>query len=164
MLKADVEVRSAQPSDVPALLAMMQALAEFEDYLEDFAVDRPALLRRAFGPAAECQIFVAVADTRLLGYAVVLEIPFTYDLRPTLLLKELYVEQGRRGDGLGRRLLQAVARRAIERGAGRLKWDVLAGNQAAEAFYQRLGGRPDHKWLAYQMNSAALSRLAAPSD
>lgn len=138
----------------------MQALAEFEDYLEDFAVDRPALLRRAFGPAAQCQIFVAVADGRLLGYAVVLEIAFTYDLRPTLLLKELYVERRWRGYGLGQRLMQAVARRAVKRGAGRLQWAVLAGNQAAQAFYQRLGGRPDAKWLAYQMNSAALSRLA----
>ncbi|MEX6502735.1 GNAT family N-acetyltransferase [Pseudomonas zhanjiangensis] len=142
------------------MLELMRALAEFEDYLQDFTVDRSALLQRAFGPAPQCQVFVAVADTSLRGYAVVLEVPFTYDLRPTLLLKELYIEQGWRGRGLGQRLMQAVARWGAGRGAGRLKWDVLAGNQAAETFYRHLGGRPDDKWIGYQMDSAALVRLA----
>lgn len=164
MLKTSIEVRPARPSDIPALLPLMRALAEFEGYLDDFAVDQSAMLQRAFGLEPECRIFVAPTGNRLLGYAVVLEVPFTYDLRPTLLLKELYVAQDQRGKGLGRSLVRAIARWAGQRGAGRLKWDVLAGNQAAETFYQGLGGRPDDKWIAYQMDSAALSRLAEFKD
>ncbi|MFI7866781.1 GNAT family N-acetyltransferase [Ectopseudomonas khazarica] len=153
-------VRPAVPKDVPALIRLMRALAEYEDYLSDFNVDEQALLSRAFGPSAQCRIFVADWLSELAGYAVVLEIPFTYDLRPTFLLKELYIAEHCRSAGLGQALLQQVAIWGLAKGAGRLKWDVLVGNQRAEAFYQRLGGRPDCKWTAYQMGSLEIKQLA----
>ncbi|MDC7825017.1 GNAT family N-acetyltransferase [Pseudomonas sp. BLCC-B13] len=155
-----VRVRAAGLADVPMLLALMRELAAFEDYLMQFAVDEQALRQRAFGPAAQCQVFVAETGRELLGYALALLIPFTYDLRPTVRLKELYVRPARRSSGLGRQLLVELAHWAIEQGAGRLHWDVLAGNERAESFYQRLGGRPVQKWIAYEMDDAVLQRLA----
>ena len=153
-------VREARAEDVPALLPLMRELARFEDYLEDFAVDEEQLTARAFAPEPQCRIFVAETSDRLLGYAVIQELTFTYDLRPTVRLKELYVAPDARSQGLGEQLLAAVARWAKTRGAGRLKWDVLAGNQKAERFYQRLGGQPDTKWIAYTMDHSALAALA----
>jgi GNAT superfamily N-acetyltransferase len=155
-------VREARAEDAPALLALMRELARFEDYLEDFAVDEGQLLAHAFGPQPQCRIYVAEASGQLLGYAVTQELVFTYDLRPTVRLKELYVAPNARSQGLGEQLLAAVSRWAMARGAGRLKWDVLAGNQHAERFYQRLGGRPDTKWIAYTMDSEAMAALAEP--
>jgi GNAT superfamily N-acetyltransferase len=139
----------------------MRALAAFEDYLDDFRVDEQSLRARAFGPTAQCQVFVAQWLGQVVGYAVLLEIPFTYDLRPTLLLKELYVADDYRGKGLGQKLLQHVAMSARTRGVGRLKWDVLTGNHPAMEFYERLGGFQDKKWLAYQLDSHGIERLAA---
>lgn len=153
-------VREARAEDVPALLPLMRELARFEDYLEDFAVDEVQLMARAFAAEPQCQIFVAEASDRLLGYAVTQELTFTYDLRPTVRLKELYVAPDARCQRLGEQLLAAVARWAKARGAGRLKWDVLAGNQKAERFYQRLGGHPDAKWIAYTMDHSAMTALA----
>ena len=155
-----VRVRAAGLADVPMLLTLMRELAAFEDYLAQFAVDEQALRQRAFGPAAQCQVFVAEAEGELLGYALALLIPFTYDLQPTTRLKELYVRPTRRSSGLGRQLLVELAHWARGQGAGRLHWDVLAGNARAESFYQRLGGRPVQKWIAYEMDDAALQRLA----
>lgn len=153
-------IRQACAADVPQLLALMRELAAFEDYLADFAVDEAALHRCAFGPAAQCRIFVAEATGELRGYAVALSIPFTYDLRPTVRLKELYVAPPWRSRELGRRLLAALAQWALEQGARRLHWDVLGGNLRAEDFYRRLGGRPVRKWIAYEMDDAALQALA----
>lgn len=153
-------IRQACAADVPQLLALMRELAAFEDYLAQFAVDEKALRQRAFGPAAQCQVFVAEVEGELLGYALALLIPFTYDLRPTARLKELYVRPAQRSSGLCRQLLVELANWAIEQGAGRLHWDVLAGNARAESFYQRLGSRPVQKWIAYEMDDAALQRLA----
>ncbi|WP_068825892.1 GNAT family N-acetyltransferase [Pseudomonas sp. BMS12] len=154
-------IRQACAKDAPQLLALMRELAAFEDYLTDFAVDEAALHRCAFGPEAQCRIFVAEAADALLGYAVALSIPFTYDLRPTVRLKELYVRPGQRSQGLGHQLLVSVAQWAMQQGAGRLHWDVLTGNARAESFYRRLGGRPVQKWIAYEMNDAELRQLAA---
>ncbi len=149
-------------ADIPALLPLMRELAAFEGYLADFAVDAQALRERAFGPGAQCQVFVADSAGVLCGYAVALLIPFTYDLRPTCLLKELYLQPGHRSQGLGQRLLSSVACWARAQDAGRMKWDVLAGNDRAQSFYQRLGGRPVSKWLAYEMDQSALLQLADP--
>jgi GNAT superfamily N-acetyltransferase len=160
MLKAPNVVRPASPCDIPALLELMRALAEFEGYADDFAVDENALLSRAFGQDPQCKIFVAEFHGRVSGYAVVLETLFTFDLRPTLVLKELYVADDCRALALGSALMRRVAVLARERGAGRLKWNVLLGNKPAEAFYQRLGGSPDRKWVPYQMGSQQIDRLA----
>ncbi|MFS2127321.1 N-acetyltransferase family protein [Pseudomonas sp. Pseusp97] len=154
-----LSIREAQPDDVPAVLEMMRALAGFEGYLDAFAVDADALLSRAFGPAAQCQVLVA-ETAAICGYAVVQNLAFTFDLRPSIRLKELYVVPEARGGGVGQQLLRRVAQYALAQGAGRLLWDVLAGNDAAERFYSRLGGRRESRWIAYRMDDRELLRLA----
>jgi GNAT superfamily N-acetyltransferase len=154
-----LSIREARPDDIPAVLDLMRALAEFEGYLDDFAVDANALLTRAFGAAAQCQVFVAETDA-ICGYAVVQSLAFTFDLRPSVRLKELYVAQGIRGGGVGEQLLRRVAQWALDQGAGRLLWDVLTGNHAAERFYTRLGGRRESQWIAYRIDDRELLRLA----
>jgi len=154
-----LSVREARPEDVPAVLELMRALAEFEGYLDDFAVDTNALLTRAFGPAAQCKVFVAETGA-ICGYAVAQSLPFTFDLRPSVRLKELYVVQGQRGSGIGEQLLRRVAQWALEQGAGRLLWDLLVGNDAAERFYARLGGQRESQWIAYRMDDRELQCLA----
>ncbi len=141
---------------------MMRGLAEFEHYLEEFSVTESDLDERAFGPDPECRITVAEdrATGDLAGYAVAVSTPFTYDLKPTVTLKELYVCESARSRGVGRALLQAVAADAVEAGAGQLKWDVLAGKRRAEAFYRSLGGRRVRKWIPYSMDARALRELA----
>jgi hypothetical protein len=52
--------------------------------------------------------------------------------------RALYIEPDYRGGGIGKALLTGIARWALSRGMGRLKWDVLAGNENAERFYQSL--------------------------
>ncbi|MBC7974380.1 MAG: GNAT family N-acetyltransferase, partial [Myxococcales bacterium] len=78
--------------------------------------------------------------------AVVYAIPFTYDLRPTLVLKELFVAEPTRATGIGRALMTAVLAHARTTGCGRLQWDVLPDNHRAKAFYRRFGGQPDAAW------------------
>ncbi len=142
-------VRPATRADVPQLWRLMRALAAFEKYLDDFALTESELLRRGF-PAdglAEFSAWVAVApDAELVGYVVYYEIPFTYDLKPTLVIKELFVALPHRGRGIGRALLDATLCVARERGCGLIKWAVLPGNQSAQSLYRSWGGAPDQRW------------------
>jgi len=140
----------------------MRALARFEGYLDAFAVSRRELLRRAFGPARQCRVEVAedISSGRLCGYSVVLVTRYTYDLKPALTLKELYVEAQSRRRGLGLALMRGAAAYAVEIGAGRIKWDVLPGNNGAERFYRSLGGRRVNEWIAYVMDEPSFRELA----
>jgi ribosomal protein S18 acetylase RimI-like enzyme len=160
---AAFRTRPARRADAPRLLRLMRGLAQFEGYLESFAVTRRELERRAFGHNAQCAIEIAedLVSGNILGYAVILTTPYTYDLKPTLTLKELYVEPHARGLGVGKTLMRAVAARAMALSAGRLRWDVLPGNDRAESFYRSLGGRRVDDWIPYFMDEPALHSLAA---
>ena len=142
-------IRAAVPADAQPLLALMQELARFEGYEEHFKVTAADLLARGLAPAGAPEFVAFVAERAgdgLLGYAVVVETAFTFDLRPTLTLKELYVRQDARGAGAGSALFEQVLAHGRARGAGRLKWDVLPTNEPARAFYRRAGGAPDPGW------------------
>jgi len=64
-------------------------------------------------------------------------------------VEALVVDRRHRRAGVGRALMEAASTWARERGATEIVLTVWAGNQAAEAFYQRLG---------YQIVSRALSK------
>lgn len=64
------------------------------------------------------------------------------DTRSTdLEINRIYVLATLKGHGLGRRLLDSAAETARERGVTRLVLGVFGRNQAAQAFYARLGFR-----------------------
>jgi diamine N-acetyltransferase len=145
-------VRAARPDDVDALIGMMRALAAFEGYLARFRVTADDLRARAFGPDAQCGILVAQEDDGdLAGYAVWLVQPFTYDLRPTVILKELFVDPAYRRDGIASHLLARSRCEAERIGAGQVTWLVLPSNDAAKRLYHRFGGAPDADWEHWRL-------------
>lgn len=151
-MAANYTVRPAQRADAGALLALMRALASFEGYRDQFCVTADDLLERGLGDGSLRQfsaLVAATADGELLGYAVVYPVPFTFDLRPNLVLKELYVRETSRGAGVGHALMAAVLAAARQLGCARLKWDVLPGNAPAHAFYRSVGGAPDTGWQGW---------------
>jgi diamine N-acetyltransferase len=147
-----VAVRPARPDDAEPLIAMMRALAAFEGYLPRFRVTAGDLRARAFGPGAQCGILVAQGDDGgLAGYAVWLVQAFTYDLRPTVMLKELFVDAAYRNQGVASALLDSLRREAERSGAGQITWLVLPSNHAAKRLYRRFGGTPDSDWEHWRL-------------
>lgn len=154
-----VTVRRAEAADAPQLLCLMRALAVFEGYADRFAVTEAALLARGLDVAASAapQFIAFVADTgigTLAGMAVLVERAFTLDLRPSVLLKELYVDADSRAAGVGSALMEAVREHVRARQAGELVWDVLPDNKAAKAFYRRWGGAPVRAWERWSWRPA----------
>jgi GNAT superfamily N-acetyltransferase len=93
--------------------------------------------------------------------AVHYAVSWTYDLRPTLVLKELYVDERARGSGVGKALMTAVIDEGRRIGAARLQWVVLARNDDAKRFYGRFGARHDHVWEPWRL---PLGDGACPAD
>ena len=141
-----MHVRLAVPQDTDRLLELMEGLARFEDYIDDFAVMRESILEHGFGDERLFTAFVAEHDDDLIGMAVTYPILWTYTLRPKLVLKELYVVEAARNMGTGKALMEAVISHARSIGAAEIIWTVMSGNTAAEGFYRSLGGYSDTKW------------------
>ncbi|EDT40606.1 GCN5-related N-acetyltransferase [Burkholderia ambifaria MEX-5] len=71
-----------------------------------------------------------------------------------------------RGAGAGLRLLQALARIAVDTGCGRFEWSVLDWNEPAIRFYESVGAAPQSEWGRYRLAGDALRAFAdgAPVD
>ena len=84
---------------------------------------------------------MAEIGSELVGYA---SYHATYDsdvASRDLWLVDLYVDDSVRRQGVGRRLMAAMARTALEAGARTLWWGVRTNNVHAQKFYARLGAR-----------------------
>jgi len=71
----------------------------------------------------------------------------------------LYVMEDARRHGVGRRMIARLAAIAVERGWGRIDFQVLDWNPARR-FYEGLGLSHLDEWLRYGGDEAALRRLA----
>jgi GNAT superfamily N-acetyltransferase len=141
-----LSIRPFTQGDVPAVLALMRGLAVFEGYIDKFAVTEKDLIDHGLGETPRFGVLVADLEGRVVGIAVHYVVPWTYDLKPTVVLKELFVEEGARSSGAGAALVAALKRHATAIGAPRVNWTVLAGNEPAKRFYRRQGGAPDDLW------------------
>ena len=133
---SNVIIRLAVEEDCEGLLELMKKLAIFEDYIDDFTVTTPILLEHGFAEKPTFTAVVAEQNSTLLGYLVYYLIPFTFDLKPTLFIKELYVNKDSRGKNIGKQLMGFTIKDAKEKSCGRLKWDVLSDNITAQSFYK----------------------------
>ena len=150
------DIRRMGASDVHEVLRLMRALAAFEGYLNEFAVTAADLAERAFAEDPDFTVWVCGEESgRLAGYAVTYWVWWTYTLKPSLVLKELYVIDDMRGRKVGGALFDAVRQQAATGGAGRIDWLVLPENIAAKAFYRAQGARPDPSWERWVLHVTA---------
>ncbi|MCC6243389.1 MAG: GNAT family N-acetyltransferase [Gemmatimonadaceae bacterium] len=140
----------------------MRALAQFERYDAAFAVTRDTVLRHGYSTRPpDFEGFVAEHDVHgVKGMLIYYEIPFTLRAAPTLYIKELIVDAEWRGFGIGEQLVRAAAAEALARGCALTKWQVARWNVSAARFYRRLGAHVDDEWVDYQLDTAAMQRLA----
>jgi GNAT superfamily N-acetyltransferase len=92
--------------------------------------------------------------------AVHYKIPFMHTLQPLLMMKWLYVDPDVRGLGIGRLLMQRMARHATDNGHQKFCWFVLKDNVPAQAFYRGTGATPDPEWDRWQIGTEAVATLA----
>ncbi len=148
-------VRPFEPQDVKSLLNLMKGLAQFEGYLDQFNVTEDDLITYGLGDEPKFCAYVAEhagGDRSLLGMAVTYLIPWTYDRRPILVLKELFVAKNARGAGVGRRLMERVRQQAQEVNASAIHWTVLRNNENAKRFYRLLGAVADPVWERWTLS------------
>lgn len=152
-------IRAANAADVPEILRLIQALAEYEKLRDEAVATVDDLRQTLFGARPAAEVLLAESDGRAVGMALFFQNYSTFLGKPGIYLEDLFVEPALRGQGIGKALLQAVARLAVERGCGRFEWSVLDWNQPAIDFYQSLGARPMSDWTIFRVTGAALAKL-----
>lgn len=153
-------IREATPADVPDILRLVRELAAYEREPDAVATTEAYLHTWLFGPDPVASVLVAEAAGRVVGIALWFRTYSTWTGVPGIYLEDLYVEPGQRGSGLGKALLAALARIAVDRGYQRVEWAVLDWNTPSIEFYEALGARPMQEWTTYRLTGDALGALA----
>lgn len=159
---AAFSIRAATAGDVPEILRLIRALAEYEKLAGEVIATEERLRESLFGSRPAAEALLGCSQGRPVGFAVYFHNYSTFRGRAGIYLEDLFVEPAFRGRGYGRALLQAVARRALERGCERLEWAVLDWNAPAIGFYRSLGARALDDWTVFRLDGAALHRLGTP--
>ena len=135
-------IAGATRADVPDLLAMIRALAEYERLSHLVVATEASVGEALFGtrPAAEALIARELGENGIAaGFALFFHTFSTFLGRRGLWLEDLFVYPAARGKGLGRDLLAQLAAIARSRGCGRFEWAVLDWNAPAIGFYEAMG-------------------------
>jgi len=150
-----------RPDDVPAVVALVRELADYERALHEVRLTDEQLHDRLFGEAPALYGHVAEVEGNVVGMALWFLNFSTWRGTHGVYLEDLYVQPAHRGTGLGRELLRALAALCVERGYARLEWSVLDWNTPSIEFYQKAGAVPMDEWTVFRLTDEALSSFAA---
>ena len=157
-------LRPAAPRDLTTLVALIHELAEFEHLSHLVRVTPETLHPHLFGerPVAEAWVAELTGEGggEVVGFALFFTNFSTFLGQPGLYLEDLYVRPAQRGKGIGRALLERLARLAVERSCGRFEWSVLDWNTHAIGFYERFGATVMPDWRICRVTGEALQRHA----
>ncbi len=157
----EIRLEPATERDVPLILQLIKALAEYERLANDVTATEGALRETLFGPRPAAEVVIAYANGEAAGFAVWFYNYSTFLARPGLYLEDLFVHPRWRGHGIGKTLLIYLAKVAVSRGCGRMEWSVLDWNELAIGFYRGLGARPLDGWHVFRLTGDALTQLAS---
>lgn len=153
-------IRPAGADDLPSVIALVRALAEFEK-LPGPDEAAAARLQGDFA-RGRYSLLVAEAGGHVVGYALYFFTYSTFLAQPSLYLEDLFVHPAARGRAIGQRFMRRLAAEAVRGGCGRFEWCVLDWNVRAQKFYRGLGAELLDDWRVCRVTGEALGRLAAP--
>jgi len=135
-MASDSRVRRATVGDAATVAKLMH---EFDtEYYED--IDEPEMLERRYREQLDSgDVVVILGGDGPDGFAQLRYRAQVYSDAPAAYLEELYVAQPKRGEGLGRALMEAAIEEARSRGADHIDLGTSTDDTAARRLYESLG-------------------------
>jgi GNAT superfamily N-acetyltransferase len=155
-----IVIRQALPGEEDLILRFIRELAAYERLDHEVIADKALITQSFFGPTPRVFCDIAEWDGKPAGAAVWFYNYSTFHARHGIYLEDLFVEPAHRGKGIGKALLEYLARRCINEKLTRLQWWVLDWNSPAVEFYRSLGARPMDEWTVFRLSGSELQDLA----
>ncbi len=155
-----IDIRFGALRDAALITQLIGELARYEKLEHELRADEEKIARALFGRRPYAETLIAEDDGEPVGFALFFHSFSTFLAQPGIYLEDLFVKPEARGRGVGRLLLERLAKIAVERDCGRLEWAVLNWNKDAIRFYERLGATPNADWTIYRLTGEPLRALA----
>jgi len=148
-LEVPMEIHPVQADTLDLLLALFADYQRFYRATPDEARNRAFLTRLLADPSLGAQ-YLAIEETRPLGFATLYHPLSSVSARPYCLLNDLYVVSGARGRGIGQALLQRAREHAATHGFAVLSWQTEQSNVTAQRLYDQLEATRS-AWFTYSL-------------
>jgi GNAT superfamily N-acetyltransferase len=159
--QSGLRIRAATSVDVPLILGLIRALADYERLLCEVVATEDGLRAHLFGSKPAAEVVIGEWDGAPVAFALYFQTFSTFLGRPGLYLEDLFVQPAYRGKGIGSALLAYLAGVTCDRGYGRMEWSVLDWNAPALRLYEAIGAAPMSEWTVQRLTGDALKALAA---
>ncbi len=159
-LNSPLTIREAVTEDIDLLFKLIQALAEYEKLPHLVSGSPEALKQHLFGSRIYAEAILAIWQNKVVGFALFFPNYSTFLTKPGIHLEDLFVLPEYRRRGIGKAILNYLAKLAVERDAGRLEWSVLDWNESAINFYEQMGAKILPDWRTCRVTGKALTDLA----
>lgn len=158
-------VRPACPEDLATLVVLCDEHARYEGAVPVPPGVAEGLAQALFSTPPRLHAWVAEERGELLGYATATVEFSTWQAREFLHMDCLFVREGRRGSGIGARLLDAVIAAARRAGCREIQWQTPDWNVDAARFYRRVDAveKPKRRFLL-SLDGCGGSSAAGHSD
>lgn len=159
------EIRSARPSDIDAMARLFNEIDKFYGDPPKGASQHARQVKDAlFANPPSAYAMLAWDEDKLTGLAAYSYVWPASGTSRSVYLKELYVTQPARRNGVGALLMRELFRHARNNGCTRVEWTTDASNVEAKAFYAALGVKLEKSKLFFRVADDELYGLAAPVE
>lgn len=155
----NLKIRFATEEDNSLILTFIKELADYENLLHEVVATEEILYQSLF-VKKQAEVIISEYNNEPVGFALFFHNFSTFLGKANLYLEDLYVRPSVRGLGIGKTLLSALGKIAIDRDCGRLDWWCLDWNKSSIDFYKSMGAIPMDEWTVYRVEGDALVNLA----
>lgn len=122
------------------------------------------LALRVFAENSGMTIIRADLDNKVIGFACISVLYPSPRYSGQMFIKELYISESNRGQGVGKKLMQFIAQLAIDRDCNSLDWMSEKNNLESKGFYTALGGKILDGMYHFRLAGGSLEQLADRRD
>jgi GNAT superfamily N-acetyltransferase len=150
----EVEVRPVRQEELDHVLPLIAGYQTFYGAKPNTERNR-RFFARFLHPSDEGLLLGAWVDGELVGFANLYWFFSSTKAEETVLMNDLFVQDGLRGKGIGRALIQSALDETRRRGAAHLEWFTAPDNARAQRLYDSVPGAGRSIWYAYEIEAEA---------
>ena len=145
-----IEIHKATADHLDLLAPLFDAYRRFYGCAEDLPAARAFLAERI--DHDESVIFLAVLDGKPAGFTQLYPTFTSIGIKRAWILNDLYVSPEARRNGVGRQLMEAARRMAVESSAAWIELATAKDNDSAQSLYRNCGYCKDEVYDRFKLD------------
>lgn len=155
----EITISKVKEADFNELVSLINDLADYEKLDRPDKEAQKRLKEHIFSSKPILDAWLSKVDDKAVGYAITFYTYSSFLALPTLYLEDIFVLPEYRSKGIGKALFNYCAKIALEKGCGRMEWQVLDWNKPAIDFYKKVGAKHMKEWLLYRLTASEIKEF-----